>query len=193
MQGFIFKSRGCRPCMCRSNALRISQNSPERIDEEICGSRAVRIRTSGAYGAVSSRGIRTASLRRPCAGWRRCPRPNRASLRRSARYARSNARHRHGRRHGRLIDCGARRSKGRGAHDQREGLHSTGRFGHRAKCARISVAVSWAPQHQPQGIRGPEGRPPISIRGTPRRHAQVRHRPDRQRGHSGLKASTGDS
>jgi len=32
--------------------------------------------------------------------------------------------------------------------------------GHRGKCLRISVAVSFAPQYQPQSMRGPGGRPP---------------------------------
>ena len=34
-----------------------------------------------------------------------------------------------------------------------------GRFRHWTKCLRICVAVSVAPQRQPQGMRGPSGRP----------------------------------
>ncbi len=68
-----------------------------------------------------------------------------------------------------------------------------GRFGHLVKCARIAVAESFAPHPEPHGMSGPDGRPPRSTLGTPRRQAHRRRRPPLHRVHSGLKASTGDS
>ena len=68
-----------------------------------------------------------------------------------------------------------------------------GRLGHWVKCTRISVAVSCWRQRQPQGIRGPAGRPGFRCFGgdgevsSRNRSAQWRHPPDKHSGQTGYR------